>query len=260
MVDFRSDPEVARSTINTWVSGATNQAITQVVPRGAISDFTRMVGASALYPRAPWEVRFPNERTKPARFTPGDDPTVEPPTMQLSTANGLLYGRGEGYEAAELPYLGQDLALLVVVPDLGTLDQFSAHLDSTRFEAIVQGLQPGPLDLRLPRFGFTTDVDLNEALRDLGLTDLLDERRAELSGITTDEPLSLSAVLHQSFFSVDEEGTQARAATVQAPTDPAAPGPATSTKLAVDRPFLFALRDRKTGLLLAIGRVTNPLG
>lgn len=260
VVDFRSDPEAARGTINTWVSGATNQAITQVVPRGAISDFTRMVGASALYPRAPWEVQFPADRTRPARFSARDDQAVEPPTMQLTTANGLLYGRGDGYEATELPYLGQELALLVVVPDPGTLDRFTADLDRARFEAIVQGLQPGPLDLRLPRFGFTTDVDLNEALRDLGLTDLLDERRAELSGITTDEPLSLSAVLHQSFISVDEEGSQAKAATVQAPTDPAAPGPATSTKLTVDRPFLFALRDRTTGLILAIGRVTNPLG
>jgi len=260
VVDFRSDPEAARGAINTWVSNATNQAITQVVPRGAISDFTRMVAASALYPRAPWEVQFPADRTRPARFTPRDDQAIEPPTMQLTTANGLLYGRGDGYEATELPYLGQELALLVVVPDAGTLDEFTAHLDSARFEAIVQGLQPGPLDLRLPRFGFTTDVDLNEALRDLGLTDLLDERRAELSAITTDEPLSLSAVLHQSFISVDEEGTQARAATVQAPSDPAAPGPATSMRLAVDRPFLFALRDRKTGLILAVGRVANPLG
>lgn len=260
VVDFRSDPEAARTAINSWVAGATDQAITQIAPRGAVSDVSRMVAASALYPRAPWEVRFPPDRTRPARFVVRDGETVDPPTMQLATNDGLLHARGDGYEAVELPYLGQELALLIVVPDQGTLEDFCRGLDAERFDHIVQSLQPMPVDLRLPRFAFTTDVDLDAALRSLGLTEAVDDRVAEFGGITAEEPLSLSATLHESFISADEEGTQARAATVQAPSEEVPPGPATATRLAVDRPFLFALRDRPTGVLLGIGHVENPLG
>lgn len=260
VVDFRSDPETARSAINAWVAGATDQAITQIAPRGSVSDVSSLVAASALYPRAPWEVRFPADRTRPSRFTIDAGESVDPPTMQLATGEGLLHAHGDGFDAVELPYLGQELALLLIVPDPGTLDAFTDQLDAGRLDQIVQSLQPGPVDLRLPRFAFTSDLDLDAALRSLGATDALDDRLAEFGGITTDEPLSLSANLHQAFVSVDEEGTQARAATVQAPAEAVPPGPATATRLVVDRPFLFALRDRQTGVLLALGHVVNPLG
>lgn len=260
VVDFRSDPEAARAAVNTWVSRSTDEAITQIVPRGGISDVTRLLATSAFYPRAPWAVRFASERTRPLPFTVREGQTVDPPTMQLATSDGLLHAAGEGWEAVELPYLGQQLALLVVVPAAGTLDAFTDQLDAARLDTIVQALQPGAIDVRLPRFAFTTEVELNEALRQIGVTDLLDDRVAELGGITGDAPLSLSGARHQAFFSVDEEGTQARAATVHAAAPEPVPAPATSERLVVDRPFVFALRDRETGLLLAVGRVVNPLG
>jgi serpin B len=260
VVDFRSDPEAARSAVNTWVAHSTDQAIPQIVPRGGISDVTRLLATSAFYPKAPWEVRFTDGSTRPLPFTVRDGQTVDPPTMQLATSEGLLHAASDDWQAVELPYLGQELALLVVMPSAGTLDAFTDQLDAVRLDAIVQSLQPGAIELRLPRFAFTTDVELNEALRQIGVTDLLDDGTAELGGITADEPLALSAARHQAFFSIDEEGTQARAATVHAATPEPVPAPATSERMVVDRPFVFALRDRETGLLLAIGRVVNPLG
>jgi serpin B len=253
LVDYTSDAEGARQAINAWVSDQTEARIPELLARNTVSGATRLVLVNAIYLKAAWLMPFVVEATTPGPFTRLDGSTVDVPMMAASER--LPYAEGAGWRAVELPYVGGSLAMTVIVPD--DLAAFEASLDGAAFDAIVASLASSSVDLAFPKFGIETRAELNDVLKALGMPLAFDPSGADFSGITNEEALFIAWVIHQANIDVDEKGTEAAAATAVGMEGSA--GPTEPIEMRVDRPFLFALRDKPTGAILFLGRVTEPV-
>jgi len=253
-LDFEADPNGARKVINDWVSEETAQRILDLIPEGAIDAETKLVLTNAIYFNAPWLQPFDLTATTEESFTLLDGETVA--VSMMHATESLPYATWAGGVAFELPYNGNELSMVVLVPDEGTFDSFDASLTSEVFDGIVASLAPRSIALGLPKFEFTYAASLVDPLIRLGMTDAFDADRADFSGITGAPDLFVSDVLHKAFVSVDEAGTEAAAAT--AVLFRATGIPAEPLAVTVDRPFLFVIRDRPTGSVLFVGRVVSP--
>ncbi len=253
LVDFIGDPDGARQAINRWVAQRTRERIPTLIPEGLVDEMTRFALTNAIYLKAPWELPFEEDGTTGGSFQLLGGGSVDVPLMTLE--GDLAYAAGADYQAVRLPYAGQELAMLVVVPDAGTFATFEAGLDGAFFRAATEQLQASRVRLRFPRFQFRTQALLADALQTLGMP-LAFSDTADFSGITEDVNLRIQAVVHEAFIAVDEEGTEAAAATaviggiVSLPPEP--------IELIVDRPFLFAIQDVESGAILFFGRVVDP--
>jgi serpin B len=252
LVDYIGATEDARETINGWVADQTEDRIPELLAPGVLTNLTRLTLVNAIYLKAAWATPFNPDATEPGPFTRPDDSTVEVPLMRLGES--LPYAQGEGWRAVELPYIGGELAMTVMVPD--DLATFETSLTADAFDAITAELADRPVALSLPRFSTESKLGLADALRVLGMPLAFDPDLADFSGITTEETLFISDVIHQANIDVDEEGTEAAAAT--AVVMEATGAPMEPVTLVVDRPFLFALRDTTTGAIVFLGRVTDP--
>jgi len=244
--------EGARRLINGWVDEQTEQRIPELLAPGILDALTRLVLVNAIYLKAPWEVAFPEASTKPGPFTLPDGSTVDVPMM--SVAESFAYAEGAGWRAVELPYVGEALALTIIVPD--DFADFEGRLGADTFALVTAALAPHQVDLAMPRFETETKADLADLLIALGMPLAFDPFMADFSGITTEEQLFISNVIHQANISVDEKGTEAAAATAVVMRTTSAPGE--RVELRVDRPFLFVLRDVPTGAVLFLGRIIDP--
>ncbi len=252
LVDYKADADGARKQINAWVKQETEQRIPELLAPGLLDAMTRLVLVNAIYLKAPWLTAFPPEASKDGTFTRLDGSTVTVPMMSL--AESFPYAKGDGWRAVELPYVGGSLSLDVIVPD--DLAAFEKALDANAFAQVTSALASQSVELAMPRFAVETKADLASLLGALGMPLAFDPERADFSGMTTQEPLSVSNVVHQANISVDEKGTEAAAATAVVMRATAAP--AEPVRFSVDRPFLFALRDVPTGAILFLGRVLDP--
>lgn len=251
LVDFKQASEPARIAINAWVADQTEQRIKELLAQGTLNALTRLVLVNAIYLKAAWLTPFEPSATQPAAFHRLDGSTVDVPFMH--SGGYLEYASGSGWQAVELPYVGRQLAMLVIVPD--DLAAFEAGFDAAALDAITGGLASREVALSMPRFGAETSTGLAELLAAIGMPSAFDPSSADFSGITADEPLFISAVIHQANIDVDEAGTEAAAATAVAMA--AAGAPSESVTLKVDRPFVFAVRDLETGAVLFLGRITD---
>jgi serpin B len=252
LVDYQADPEAVRQLINAWVGAQTEGRIPELLAAGVITPLTRLTLINAIYLKAPWATPFPAEATQPGSFTRADGSSVDVAMMSLSA--GLGYAEGFGWRAVELPYVGGSLALTVIVPD--DLVTFEAGLTAQALAAMTAALREREVDLALPKFSVQTATSLVDALKALGMPLAFDPNHADFSGITTQDQLFISDVIHQANIDVDEKGTTASAASAVMIAGLAAPAPPVT--LRVDRPFLFALRDIPTGAIVFLGRVTDP--
>lgn len=253
VVDFRSDPEQARRAVNRWVGEDTDGQLTDLVPRGGFTEYTRFVLTSAFTLRAPWLVPFPPTATRERPFRLPDGATVDVPTMTTRAQTGLWVGSGGGWTAVELPYLGEELSMVVVAPD--DLGAFEAGWDPGRLDEVLRSLRPGPVELTMPTFGFATRLNLNDVLASMGMPAAFDPAAADFAGITTDEQLVISDTPTETYVSVGPEGSEEEATTVVT----SGPGPRfAAPAVRIDRPFLFVVRDRPTGVVLQLGRVVDP--
>ena len=252
LVDYAAATEAARKAINGWVDEQTEQRIPELLEPGVLDTLTRLVLVNAIYLKAAWQTPFPEASTAVQPFTRLDGSSVNVPTMRLGET--LPYASGAGWQAVELPYVGGSLAMTIIVPD--DLAAFQANLDGDTFAVITGSLAPRPVDLSLPKFGIETKTDLATILAAMGMPNAFDPNLADFSGMTAQERLYISAVIHQANIDVDEKGTTAAAATAVVMRASSAPGEPVT--LRVDRPFLFALRDIQTGAILFLGRVVEP--
>jgi serpin B len=249
VLDFANAPDASRETINTWVEEQTNDKIVDLLPDGSITGLTRLVLTNAIYFSAAWATPFETGATADRVFhTPTGDADV--PT--LAQNEEMRYGAGDGYRAAELPYDGGQLGMVVIVPD--DLASFEANLTGATLTAVSASLHTAMVDLKLPKFRFDAPLGLKETLQTLGMVDAFEDN-ADLSGIDGDFDLHVGDVLHKGFVAIDEHGTEAAAATAVIIDTDSAPEPATLT---VDRPFVFFIRDIPTGTILFVGRVVDP--
>ncbi len=253
VLDFVEAPEKARVTINEWVSEKTEGKIEELIPRGVIGSATRLVLTNAIYFNAAWSTPFQEERTRDGAFHLLDGSEVTVPMMRQTTSYG--YAKGEGYQAVELPYDGRQLSMVIVLPKAGEFEAFEGALDAERMSAIVDKLDRQEVALTMPKFEFDAGFGLNDALRAMGMEDAFSEA-ADFSGMTGTTELFISSVIHKAFVSVDEEGTEAAAATAVVMAEKAMP--AEPVEVTVDRPFTFTIRDIETGAVLFVGRVLDP--
>jgi serpin B len=254
--DFAGQPQAARAEINRVIAEQTEGKITGLLSAQAISEVTRLVLTSAVYLKAAWAEPFPERATGDAPFYPDgpDRPSLTVPMMRGVAARA--YRHGDGYQVVVLPYRGGRLAMAVVLPD-GPLATLRPAMAAGGLPRLLAGTSRYQVTLALPRFRLEAGFDLVPALRRLGVEQAF-TRQADFSGITEAERLAINAVGHKAYVDVDEQGTEAAAATaiVFRPTAVfRAPPPVTMT---VDRPFLFAIIHTPTGLPLFVGQVRDP--
>jgi len=255
VLDFASAPEEARGTINEWVSQQTEERIKDLLPQGAVDALTRLVLTNAIYFNAAWADAFEAAQTQDGPFYLLDGSEVSVPLMRQTS--GFGYAEGEGYQAVELPYDGRELAMVVLLPRAGDFERFESALDAGRVEQIVGSLEHQQVRLAMPRFEFESGFSLKEALAALGMADAFSEQ-ADFSGMTGQRDLFISEVVHKAFVSVDENGTEAAAATaVIMKLTAAVEEP---VEVTMDRPFVFLIRDLETGAILFVGRVVDARG
>lgn len=252
-VDFAGDPAGALDAINGWVSERTKGLVPQIL--NSLPEEMALALANAVYLDADWEHPFKRGATRPGVFhKAAGKATVD---FMHQTVR-LRYGAGRGYRAVALPYRSSTLSLLVVLPVRQRLGSLQHRLDGRGLARIARGLSARSVILSLPRFHLNTDAELTSALKKLGMRTAFSEA-ADFSRITTAVPLKIAFVKHAADFTVDEEGTVAAAATVVGVTVKSAPRPSRNTiAFNANRPFLFFLRDDRTGAVLFAGRVTNP--
>ena len=253
--DFAADPEQARAAINQVIAGQTEGKITELLRAGQVDRLTRLVLASAVYLKAAWTDPFPADATGDAPFYPQgpDRPGVPVATMRGTAIRDYL--RGDGYQAVLLPYRDIGLAMAVVLPD-GPLSELRPKVAAAGLAGLLAGAARHRVELALPRFRLEARFDLIPALRRLGVVRAFGPE-ADFGGITAAGPLWIGAVAHQAYIDVDEHGTEAAAATAMALAGHAMLQ-APPVTVVVDRPFLFAILDRATGLPVFMGHVSQP--
>jgi serpin B len=256
LVNFQADPEAARQTINQWVSEQTKERIKDLFPQGLINPDTRLALANAIYFKAKWENPFAAASTRPQPFTLLDGSQASIPMMAAHSPMRIPFAKGPGYQAVDLPYKGNAIRMLVLVPDAGTFKEFEAGLKAGKISEALGSLEEKTVALSLPKFTFSSEFRLAKTLSDLGMPDAFDPGRADFSGMTGKPDLFIRDVVHKAFVAVDEEGTEAAAATGVAMELSAALLP--DETLTVDRPFIFLIRDSATGSILFSGRVLDP--
>lgn len=253
--DFAAAAGPVQQQINDLIAEQTAGKITGLIPPGVINRATRLVLASAIYLKAAWTHPFPPGATQDAPFYPEPGAGRPVPTMRLRER--LRYLRGDGYQVVQLPYAGQRLGMVIVLPD-GPLAPVESRLGRDGLARLLAGLAPRQVTLALPRFRVTSQFSLTPALAALGMP-LAFTSRADFTGITTAEPVHISDVVHQAYLDVDEQGTEAAAATavvIRAAARVMMPDP--PVEMTVDRPFVFGITELASGRPLFLGRVTDP--
>ncbi|HMG44074.1 MAG TPA: serpin family protein [Acidimicrobiales bacterium] len=250
-VDFAGDPEGAKAAINGWVSDVTRERIPDLISE--IDPATVVAIVNAIYLKASWQTQFAEDLTSDGPFTLTSGSTVDVPTMHASSLNTSA-AEGDGWQAVRLPYDGNELSMVVVVPDEGTsLADFESGLDGAGLGQILDGLESASVDLSLPRFEASSALDLAEPLSALGLT----IPGGDLGRVAPGTSVAIGQAVHAANITVDEKGTEAAAATLIMGVTSM---PSEILTIDVDRPFLFVVQHDETGAPLFYGRITDPRG
>lgn len=254
-LDFAGSPDKARNTINRWVEDKTNKKITDLIQ--SLDSLTRLVLVNAIYFKGDWANQFKSELTQKQPFYVSPDKTSEASLMHQTKDFG--YGERDGLQILDLPYAGDDLSMVVILPNKADgLGDLEAKLTVKHLADWVGGLRSRKVELFLPKFKMTRQFSLNEELAALGMRDAFSDK-ADFSGLDGQRDLFISTVIHKAFVEVDEKGTEAAAATAVVLMEKASIGIEPPTPVfRADHPFLFLIRDRSTGSILFLGRVVNP--
>lgn len=255
-VDFKSNPDAARRTINRWVARETHDHIDNILGPGSVDPQTRLVLANAIYFKAVWDETFDKAATAKEPFTRLDGKEVSVDMMKIWD-EPYAYHQGGNYQAVTVDYLNPDFSMVILVPDPGAFTTVEDQLSAEFINAMLNDLDYQDLNLQMPKFGFDTQFEVTPILEQLGMSAAFQRNGADFSGITDEEPLFISSVAHMATISVDEEGTEAAAATTIMFGLGAAP-PGEPITLIIDRPFIFFIVHEPTQSLLFMGRVLEP--
>ena len=284
LVDYAADPDAARDTINAWVARQTHDQIKELLGRPDVTTATRLALVNAIYMKANWANEFDPDRTVNRPFATSIDTTTKVPTMRMAGEQNIALAQGPGWKATELKYAGANgspLSMTLILPD--DLGRFEAGLSAAKLDAIQQAIaheqkriekiipqDDGDMNcpafaydvnLSLPKFGLDTRASLVPILKAMGMRDAVNPNKADFSGITGGRDMFIANVIHQANIDVDETGTEAAAATaVLGDTTGGCGSPFAlkHKKLSFDHPFMFLIRDTKTGAILFMGRVLDP--
>ena len=256
LVDFIGNPENERKRINDWVSKQTNQKIKDLLGDGSITSDTRLVLTNAIYFYADWIDQFDVSDSQKGVFNLIDNSTTYVTMMKKDCA--YKYFDGENYKAVELPYKGSRVSMQIIVPDTGKFKDFEALITNDKLNDISNSLEFTGLDLRMPKFEFETSYSLKTNLYSLGMINAFSLVDADFSGMDGNKNLFIDKVVHKAYVKVDEDGTEASAATGVTMTYESAVI-SNNMLFKIDRPFIFIIKDTETGTILFMGRVLNPV-
>ncbi len=254
IVDFQQEAEKVRQQINTWAADKTNDRIQNLIGPGALTPLTRLVLCNAIYFKGDWAKQFDEDNTEVKPFMTAEGQEVEAPLMNQKIE--CLYGETDDLQLLQLPYVGNDISMLVILPkERGALDKIEAELDYDRLASVTKYMHRREVDIFLPRFKLESEFALGATLAGMGMPDAFGGA-ADFSGMDGTKSLLISAVIHKAFVEVNEEGTEAAAATavvMRLTSMPQVP-----LTFRADHPFIFMIRDNDSGAILFMGRISDP--
>jgi serpin B len=261
-LDFKHAWEPSRVHINDWVEDVTHDRIKDLIPEGFITDETRLVLTNAMYFKGGWARQFEPAATRDGVFyLDAHSPTK---TSMMAQIDFFRFGKFDGYRMLEMPYAGGDLSMVFVLPEaVDGLDAVASSLTTDAFQASVDALQAQSVLVSLPKFKIEDSFKLGESLQALGMVDAFEDY-ANFDDMVEplEDKLKISEVVHKTFLELDEQGTEAAAATavIMVERTSANLNPPVPETFNADHPFLFAIRDRHTDGLLFLGRMADPGG
>jgi serpin B len=255
--DFKANPEAARAQINGWVEKETREKIKDLIGPGIIDPLTRIVLTNAIYFKGDWQSQFKKEQTRQQPFHTADGSKAEVPLMTQERT--FAYAEADGVQVLELPYLKNELAMVVMLPAKADgLPQVEAGLTAEKLAGWAAAAKPALTRVFLPRFKAEAKFRLNEPLQALEMRAAFGGG-ADFTGMhASPEQIYIAHVLHKAFVDVNEEGTEAAAATAVVSKRAPSPAPPEPKLFRADRPFLFLIRENATGSVLFLGRYVGP--
>ncbi|MDK2890325.1 MAG: serpin [Methanoculleus sp.] len=262
-LDFASNPEGSRQTINRWVEERTEDKIRDLLPAGSINPLTRLVITNAIYFKGTWVEQFDANETTEEEFRVAPNETVQVEMMQRTDEDAIYgYTETDTLQVLEMPYAhgnGTELSMLVLLPREDNLTAAEEALDAETVAGLRESLVRERVRVFFPKFTLETEYRLPRALAAMGMPTAFSDD-ADFSGMDGTEMLFVSEVVHKAFVDVNEEGTEAAAATGVVVNLKAAPGGDTTPVFRADHPFVFLIVEEDSGTILFMGRVANPEG
>ena len=252
-VDFAGNTEGSRMEINTWVEDHTAKMIRDLIPAGALDKDTALVLTNAIYFKGTWASQFKPLFTKVEPFNVSK--TVKVQTPMMSQTGHFRFIKENGVSAIVLPYADDDLSMIAILPD-GDIDKMGAGLTLDQINQLVVDMFSQDVDVILPRFKMEAGYGMDEMLSEMGMPDAFSQKMADFSGMTGRPNLYIGKVIHKARIEVNEEGSEAAAATGVVMVEKAMM--MDKAVFRADRPFLFIIGHNKTGAILFIGRLSNP--
>ncbi|RWS14580.1 serpin SMSB4 variant-like protein [Dinothrombium tinctorium] len=267
-MDFVGDPYGSTQKINAWVEQTTNNKIKDLIPNGAITPWTNIIIANAIYFHSKWLNQFDPAKNEIRSFHVS--PTEDIPVQMMIQTGTFMFGVSENLRSTilDIPYANQDFSMLIILPETSKgVDSLVRNLSPQDLDTVINNLYDDEVYLALPRFKFEQEFELAGPLYSMGIKKLFDPRFSDLSGFFASVKksndsnfpaigITVNSIVHKSFISVNEEGTEAAAAT--ALLIARSGRPAFPTQFVVDRPFVYLIRDTATNVILFMGIVRRP--
>ncbi|GAG65148.1 unnamed protein product [marine sediment metagenome] len=250
-LDFVNETEKSRKTINSWVEDKTNNKIKDLIPQGVLDPDTRLVLTNAIYFKGTWLLQFNKEDTREEDFKVSSEKTVKVDMMSL-TDEEFNYAETEELRVLEMPYDGEELSMLIILPKEDNLKSVEDLLSLEKLNELRNALTKQEVDVYIPKFKFETKYFMKKTLIEMGMPSAFGG--ADFSGMNGTKTLFISNVIHQAFVEVNEEGTEAAAATAVVIKEAISE----KTVFNADHPFIFMIQERETGNVLFMGRVFDP--
>jgi serpin B len=258
-VNFAGESEKSRLEINHWVEEQTKDKIKDLLKTGTIDSNTRLVLTNAIYFKAAWLKPFFDKATKEDDFLIGEGKKVGKVPL-MHTIEDCQYAEGDDFQLLELPYEDYQLSLIVLLPKkVDGLTDLEKKITVDSLEKWRSKAKEHQVTITMPKFKTTAEFELSETLKKMGMP-LAFTEQGDFTGITKDEKLYISKVVHKAFIDLDEKGTEAAAATaVIMKRASAAVHQKPKANFKADHPFVYMIRDQATGSILFMGRLTDPL-
>jgi serpin B len=253
-LDFKTDTENSRITINTWVENKTNNRIKDLIPQGAIDPLTRLVLTNAIYFKANWSIQFDNQSTNNQEFTLSSGTNVSAEMMHMTSY--FNYGETGDLQILEMSYLGNDLSMIILLPKGNSLNKLENSISVENLADWKKDMKEERVQVSLPKFKFETTYFMAEDLKEMGMPTAF-SLDADFTGMSPDQ-LFISEVIHKTFVEVSESGTEAAAATAVIMGTTGAVQQPQPKIFNADHPFIFIIQQKDTGNVLFLGRLSDP--
>ncbi|MCE5201784.1 MAG: serpin family protein [Synergistaceae bacterium] len=257
-LNYRASPEKARKTINKWVEKQTHEKIKDLIGVGVLKKDTQMVLTNAVYFRSDWLEKFEAGDSRVMPFWVANDRSI-PTLMMNKTSDRINYAKISGTEIAELPYKDGRFSMLVILPDKATgLKSAESNLSLKELDSWIKSMSLKKVSITIPKFKMEQSFELSEALGQMGMPSAFSPDKADFSGMNGKYNMYIGSVIHKAFIEVGEEGTEAAAATAVIMMKTSLQPHGETIIFRADRPFIFMIRDNRSGAILFIGRYAKP--